>query len=303
MTAPSITVIVNPTAGGGAARRTAQRAVSRLQARGARVTVFSGTDVDDTRAALRRARADRPDAVVTVGGDGTARLGIEALQESGIPLVLVPVGTGNDLALSLGIPRDPEHAADVAVDGRLATLDVVRLTREHGSTDLFGSVFASGFDSKVNERANRMRWPQGRARYNIAIAVEFFLLKALPYRLTWTDAEGHDGSYDGSLLLTAVGNTSSYGGGVPICPTADPTDGILELTIIRPASRWRLIGVLMKAFSGTHVHEPEVETHRVRSIRIASPGLTGYADGDPMGALPAQLDVVPGALTMRLPAV
>jgi diacylglycerol kinase (ATP) len=243
-----------------------------------------------------------PSRADTIGGDGTARLAVQELHGTGIPVALVPVGTGNDLAVALGLPRDPVTAADLVFDGAVRSLDVGRVSRPDGSSDVFASVFASGFDSKVNERANRMRWPQGRARYNIAIAVEFALLKSIPYRLSWTTSEGRGGSYDGPLLLTAVGNTTSYGGGIPICPGAEPADGMLELTIVRPASRMSLIRVLAKAFRGRHIEEREVETHRVRSVRIEAQGLTGYADGDPMGPLPITVDLLPGAMLMRLPA-
>jgi diacylglycerol kinase (ATP) len=212
------------------------------------------------------------------------------------------VGTGNDFATSLGLPRDPLAAADLVFDGDLKTIDIARATRADGTAALFATIFASGFDSKVNERANRMRWPQGRARYNIAIAIEFALLRSIEYRLSWTDAQGRLGAYDGPLLLTAVANTTTYGGGVPISPDADPSDGLLDLTFVRPASRLRLISVLAKAFRGTHVHEPEVVTHQVRSIRLESDGLTGYADGDPMGALPISIDLLPQALRLRVPA-
>ncbi len=187
------------------------------------------------------------------------------------------------------------------VDGITRALDAARVTRPDGTEELFGSVFASGFDSKVNERANRMRWPQGRARYNLAIAIEFALLKSIPYRLSWTHADGTDGGYDGPLLLSAIGNTARYGGGIPICPAADPGDGMLDLTLVRPAGRLRLVRVLARAFRGRHVDEPQVSTHRIRSVRIDADGLTGYADGDPMGALPVTIDLLPGALLMRIP--
>lgn len=265
------------------------------------MSIDGGRSFDDTRRALHDARTATPDAVVIVGGDGTMRLAVESLHGTDIPLTLIPVGTGNDFATALRLPRDPLAAADLAFDGRLKTIDVARASRADGSCELFATIFASGFDSKVNERANQIRWPQGRARYNIAIAIEFALLRPIEYRLAWTDAAGAPGSYDGPLLLTAVANTTTYGGGVPISPDADPSDGLLDLTFVRPASRLRLVGVLTKAFRGTHVHEREVVTRRVRSVRLESDGLTGYADGDPMGALPVTIDLIPQALRLRVP--
>lgn len=295
-----ITLIVNPTAGGGRAQRVLSPVAARLRERGADVSVIAGTYAD-TCDALERIRDSTPDVVAVIGGDGTARLAVEALSGTDIPLALIRVGTGNDLAGHFGIPRDPLAAADLVIDGVDRRIDVVRATHDGTTTHLFASVFASGFDSKVNDRANRMRWPQGRAKYNIAIAIEFALLKSIEYRLNWVDEHGASVNYAGPLLLTAIGNTATYGGGVPICPAADPADGLLDLTFVRPASRLRLVRVLAAAFRGQHVHAAEVETHRVRSIRLDADDLTGYADGDGIGRLPMALDVLPGALVLRAP--
>ncbi len=278
------------------------RAIGRLRERGADVAVDGGRDFADTRRALTAAPAQRPDAVVVIGGDGTMRLAVAALHSTGIPIALVPVGTGNDFATSVKIPRDPVAAADLVFDGRLTQIDVGRVRRADGSPELFATILASGFDSKVNERANRMRWPQGRARYNVAIAIEFALLKPIAYRLSWVDATGTPGQYEGPLLLTAVANTTTYGGGVLIAPEADHTDGLLDLTFVRPASRLRLVSVLARAFRGTHTRDRAVVTHRVRGVRIDADGLTGYADGDPLGPLPLTIDVLPRALALRVPA-
>lgn len=264
--------------------------------------MHAGGTIDDTRLALAAAREDRPDAVVAVGGDGTLRLAAEALHGAGIPLGLVPVGTGNDFATALRLARDPASAADLILDGPERAIDVARATRADGTSSLFTTIFASGFDAKVNERANRMRWPQGRARYNIAILLEFALLSPIAARLEWTDADGATGGHDGPVLLVAAANTTTYGGGVPIAPDADPADGLLDLVIVHPASRFALVRILALAFSGRHTSFPQVEIRRVRRVRIDAPGLTGYADGDPMGALPIELDVLPASLVLRAPA-
>ena len=142
---------------------------------------------------------------------------------------------------------------------------------------------------------------RGRARYNLAILIEFLRLAPLDAALTWVDAGGVARSYEGPLLLMAAANTTTYGGGVPIAPSADPADGLLDLVIVHPASRWRLLRVLARAFSGRHIEFDEVRVERVRQARLTSPGLTGYADGDPMGALPVTLDVLPQTIVLRLP--
>ncbi|WP_411155941.1 diacylglycerol kinase family protein [Microbacterium sp. NIBRBAC000506063] len=219
-----------------------------------------------------------------------------------MPLAVIPAGTGNDFAASHGIPSDLVEAADAVFDGRTITTDLARVTHDDGRVGHFATVLASGFDSKVNDRANRMTWPRGRARYNIAIAVEFALLAPIPFTVSWVDEHGDEGEVDGPLMLAAVGNTARYGGGIPICAGADPHDGLLDLTIVRPAGRARLVQVLAKAFAGTHGSRPEVSLRRVREVRLDAPGLTGYADGDALGPLPLTVTADPGALALRVPA-
>src|SRR5690606_25259266 len=133
------------------AGRAAVRAIRRIRDRGAEVTVDGGRSLADTRRALLDARNEPPDAVVVVGGDGTMRLAVDALHNTGIPLRLIPAGTGNDFATALGLPRDPLAAADLVFDGNLTTIDVGRVSRPDGTYELFATILASGFDSKVNE--------------------------------------------------------------------------------------------------------------------------------------------------------
>jgi diacylglycerol kinase (ATP) len=98
--------------------------------------------------------------------------------------------------------------------------------------------------------------------------------------------------------MATVGNGRTYGGGIPICPDADPADGLLEVTLVRPAGRLHLLRLLPRVYRGTHTSVDEVSTRRVRSVRLDSPGVTAYADGDPIGALPLLVDVVPSALRL-----
>ena len=176
------------------------------------------------------------------------------------------------------------------------------MTRSDGSTQLFGSVLASGFDSLVNDRANAMTWPRGGSRYTIAILLEFLRLRGIPYDIELRSADGSSERVAGDLVMATVGNTTSYGGGIPICPDADPSDGLLDVTLVRPAGRLRLLRLLPRVYRGTHTTVAEVSTHRVTSVRLSSPGVTAYADGDPIGTLPVTIDVVPAALRVFAPA-
>jgi len=298
-----VALLVNPAARAGAHTGAATHAAERLRARGVQTSILSGGSAAESSELLRAAIEVGVDAVAVAGGDGTVNLALQEVAGTGIPLGIVPAGTGNDFAATLGLRElDMTAAADAIAGGVTRTIDLARVTREDGSTRYFGSVLASGFDSKVNDRANAMRWPRGGSRYNIAILVEFLTLAGIPYDIEYERADGTRAQVHGDLVMATVGNGRTYGGGIPIAPDADPGDGLLDLVQVRPAGRLRLLRLLPRVYRGTHASVPEVSITRVRSVRLASPGVTAYADGDPIGALPLTVDVVPGALTIFTPA-
>ncbi|MGY0232884.1 diacylglycerol kinase family protein [Longispora urticae] len=277
-----IAVVANPTAGKG---RHAALLPALLAQLGPHELLPEGAG------AIRAAVAGGASAVVAMGGDGTAHLALQALAGTGVPLGIVPLGTGNDLATGLGLPADPGAAVAAVRAGRTRQVDLARVDGAHG-TSWYGSVLAAGFDALVNERANRMRWPRGPLRYDLAIFAEMARLRPLRYRLV---IDGEPAELDSVLL--AVGNTTSYGGGMRICPGADPADGLLDVTL-GVAGRLALATLKPKVRGGTHVTHPAVRTLRARTLEIAGPDLHCYADGERLGPLPVTVTCEPGALTL-----
>lgn len=297
-----VALLMNPAARGGAHTGAAARTAERLRGAGMRVSIISGGSAAESSHLLQTAVALGVDAVVVAGGDGTVSLAIQELAGTEVPLGIVPAGTGNDLATSLGIrDLDADGAARAVIAGRTRTIDLARVTRPDGSSLLYGTVLASGFDSKVNDRANRMTWPRGHMRYNIAILAEFVRLRGIPFEITLELADGREVHIDRDLVMATVGNGRTYGGGIPICPDADLEDGLLDVTLVRPAGRLRLLRLLPRVYRGTHTSVEQVSTYRVRGARLASAGVTAYADGDPLGPLPVAVTVVPRALRVFSP--
>ncbi|MGH3541801.1 MAG: diacylglycerol kinase [Mycobacterium sp.] len=294
-----VTVLTNPASGHGNAPHAAEKATARLQQRGVDVVAIVGSDAEHARRLLQAALDRGTDALVVAGGDGVISDALQALAGTDIPLGIIPAGTGNDHAREYGLPtNDPVAAADIVADGWTETVDLGRIRDRAGVTKWFGTVAATGFDSLVSDRTNRMRWPRGRMRYNLAMLAELSQLRLLPFRLVL------DGKREivTELTLAAFGNTRSYGGGMLICPDADHADGQLDITMVHSASRTRLIRLFPTVFKGTHVDLDEVTTARATSVDVESPGINAYADGDYACALPAEISAVRGALQILRPA-
>ncbi|MBS9533572.1 diacylglycerol kinase [Mycobacterium sp. M1] len=288
-----VILVTNPASGHGNAPRATEAATARFQQRGVDVVHVVGSDAAHARRLLEGALEHGADAVVVCGGDGVIAETLQTLAGNDIPLGIVPAGTGNDHAREYRIPTgDPRAAADIVADGFTETVDLGHIRRDDGTTKWFGTVAATGFDSLVSDRANRMRWPRGRMRYNLAMLAELSKLRLLPFRLAFDG--GDEICID--LTMAAFGNTRSYGGGMLICPGADHTDGLLDVTMVHSASPAKLIRLFPTVFKGTHVDLDEVTTRRAKSVHVDCPGINAYADGDCAGALPAEISAVPGAL-------
>lgn len=295
----SVTMLTNPMSGHGNAPHAAERAIARFQQRGVDVCEIVGTDADHARRLLDDALERGTDALVVCGGDGVISLALQSLALGDIPMGIIPAGTGNDHAREYRIPKgDPEAAADVVADGCAETVDLGRVDNHAGVQKWFGTVMAAGFDSLVSDRTNRMRWPHGRMRYNLAILAELSQLRPIPFRLAFADGE----EIVTDLTLAAFGNTRSYGGGMLICPEADHTDGQLDITMVHATSRTRLVRLFPTVFKGTHTKLDRVTTARTTSVSVDSPGINAYADGEYACPLPVQVSVVPAALKILRPA-
>ncbi|MCU1418893.1 diacylglycerol kinase family protein [Mycetocola sp.] len=289
-----ILVAINPDASFGRNQNAGRVVVAALSSAGCDVTALQESSVDLLRLSLRRALAERPDALVVVGGDGMVSLAVNELADTRIPLGIVPSGTGNDTARGLGIPLGDPAAA---IRTLLAALDAPRrvidvgVVRHGGSETRFAGIVSAGFDALVNERANAWRRPRGKSRYTLALLRELISLAPRRYELS---VDGTSFSVDAVLL--SVANNGSLGGGMRIVPHARVDDGVLDLFTVAPLGRLRLLRFFPKVFSGTHTTLDLVAFRTLRTVRIDAPGIVAYADGERIGPLPIDIEILPAAL-------
>jgi diacylglycerol kinase (ATP) len=287
-----IALLVNPTSGKGKGARLAEPVAERLRSLGASVDVVIGRDADDALTLLRDRVTAGVDAVVALGGDGLVNLALQVVAGTAVPLGVVPAGTGNDFARALGLPlRDPMASVDYLAGGEARQVDLGRAAGRW-----FGGVLGSGFDSLVNERANRMTWPRGPMRYNLAMIAELRTFRPVPFEL---DLDGT--AWVTEAMLVAVGNSASYGGGMRVAPDASLEDGLLDVTVLGPISKFEFIRVFPKVYKGTHVQHRAVTVKRARVVSLSAFGVTAYADGERVATLPVTCEAMPKALHVLAP--
>ncbi|TBN56071.1 diacylglycerol kinase [Glaciihabitans arcticus] len=296
----SIVVAINPTASFGKGREVGPAVVATLRALGHEVTSLTEPDFEQLVAAGRRAVAAKPDALVVVGGDGMVSLGTNLVAKTRVPLGIVPSGTGNDMARGLGIPiGNTEAAIEYLVDAlgrppRIIDAGLVHHENDETgepTTTWFACVLSAGFDAIVNERANILRHPKGPSRYLLALGIELVKLRPIRYRLVLDGVETVT-----EAALVSVGNNISLGGGMKVTPNAILDDGLFDVLVVQPLSRTAFLRVFPRVFKGEHLSDPRVAVHRARRVVIEAEGVVAYADGERVGPLPIDIEMMPGAL-------
>lgn len=295
----SIGVLINPTSGKGAGLQAGQAVLETLDQLGVGYRNLSGATLalanGNAKAAIA---ANELSALIVVGGDGMAHLGANLCGGTNVALGIVAAGTGNDSAQAMGLPlKDPVAATKVLV-ASLANpkrVDLIAGKASLGEFYALGSVSA-GFDALVNGRANRMTWPKGPSRYQVAMVLELMKFKGIHYRAV---IDGAVREFE--AMLCAVANAPSFGGGMLIAPHAKLANGRLELFIVHKISRLTLLRIFPKVYTGAHVTHPAVEFIQVSEVTLDPGKMPIYADGEYVGEAPVTTRVAPDALLVLAP--
>lgn len=231
--------------------------------------------------------------VVACGGDGTVHLLVNSVFGLSITFAVIPMGTGNDFARYLKL-RNAASGVAALHGNQTKRIDVGTIHLQDGYSRNFVGIASCGFDAQVNERANRLRGPQGTLKYVAALLGELRALNSLQLEVT-LDSEPPTTK---DVVLLAIGNTSSYGGGMKVCPAADASDGEFDVVEVKRVSRSLLLRVFPRVFTGSHISHPKVESFTARKVRIAGDAFPIYADGERVGIGPATVSITPQALTV-----
>jgi len=291
--APTACLLVNPSAGGGRAARALPAVQAELTRLGVAHHTAETTSLEHARElASHAAAAGEP--VLALSGDGMIGSLVGALRH--VPdavLGVLPGGRGNDLARVLGIPQDPVAACAVIAAGNECPLDIGEVDGKS-----FIGIASFGFDSDANRIGNEAPAFLGRFVYLYAALRALVAWKPATFTVT---VDGEERRITGWSVGAC--NSKAYGGGMYVAPDAELDDGLLDVLAMAETSKLTfLTSVLPKVFKGTHVDEPSVTVRRGREVRVdADRPFTIYADGDPIGELPATIRIVPSALKVLCP--
>lgn len=269
-----ILFVINPAAGSGKAARYRRKIEESLAGLGVDYKIIQTKQKTEGTQVARAAAESGYDTVVAVGGDGTAREIAKGLYGTQVLLGLLTAGTGNDLARSLGYPKDYEQQLDMILQGNRREIDVGMAMEE----ELFLNVCSMGLDAYVVEVANRIkRFAPRFLAYWIGVLSAIFRYEQKRVRV-----EGEGFLYDGKVILVAVGNGSYYGGGFQILPDADMGDGLLDTIVGEHNSRIRLLGLLLDLLKGEHIRgENRVWRRRTQCTQIGFDGFQSLnVDGE-----------------------
>lgn len=293
MSTRPVSLIVNPSAGGGRAARVLPEVERALGEHGLAYHVQTTRSLEHAHE-LAAAAARAGEVAAALGGDGLIGAVASVLKDTEGVLGVLPGGRGNDFARVLGIGSDPARAVAVLAGGQVKALD---LGEAGGRT--FVGIASCGFDSEANRVANETRLVRGNLVY------AYGALRALagwrPARFT-VRLDG-DRVRELSGYTVAAANSKAYGGGMFMAPGASLEDGLLDVVMVSHVSKRRFLRLLPTVFKGEHVQQPSVAVEQAREIRVeADRAFTMYADGDPIAELPVTVRALPGAVRVLVPA-
>jgi diacylglycerol kinase (ATP) len=296
---------VNPASGNGATGRRWPELARLAEEAGLRGKALFSEREGHVAELARNAAEQGARLLVVVGGDGTVNEAVNGLQAAGADaeLALVPCGTGDDFARSVGIPTDAGRALQVAAGEAARRIDLGRAAfvgwdgskRER----YFANFAGAGISGAIARRgAATSRRLGARAAYFWATVAVFARWKSVEISL-----DGGGERRSGLMYEVLAANGAYTAGGMKIAPDAVPDDGLFDLVVIGDFTKTEFVNTFPKIYRGTHVRHPKIEVLRAERVSLeAASALPVVLDGEQPGTTPVTFEIVPGALKLRVPA-
>lgn len=275
-----VKVIINPRSGSGRAREQTGM-IDTLGSRYADLDMFPTQYPGHGTELAAAAVAEGYDLVVAAGGDGTVNEVINGLVGTGdratLPLGIIPIGSGNDLAYGLGIREAPEEAVQRLFTGTPRTIDLARVTDDRGQSRVFQNNLGIGFDAIVVMRTETITLVQGFLMYLTAVLQTIAFYYETPFLEMTFDGE----PVNQRALFVYAGVGPRGGGGFLITPDARWDDDRIDTCVVNPVGRLTMLYMLTRVMKGTHVTSRHVTMRRNRAITVRSAApMPIYVDGE-----------------------
>jgi diacylglycerol kinase (ATP) len=289
-----VAAVFNPESGGGEHRKEIPLLIELLRCQGLEVEELPTQRPGDAVQLAAEAAASGVDAVCAIGGDGTVNETIQGIAETGVPLLIVPTGTVNVLALELGIPLEPADACRLATRGQLSWIDLGKAGERY-----FSLMAGVGLDAMV---VSSMSPTLKKALREAAFAVHgvaTFFRSDFPLIRVETAEQTVDGYF------VVFGNSANYAGSFGITSLASMRDGLLDVCVLQTLSAFSTAYYWLSALVNTHLRHPKVQYWRTESAQVSvvdsDDTVLVQTDGEVAGSLPMECRVAPRALTVIVP--
>ena len=286
-------LIVNPYGGGGKGLKIQEKIQPVFESAGAELEIINTTHSGHAKELAQSLDFNGFNGICPIGGDGTMHEIINGMMlredKSKIPIGLITGGTGNSFMHDLEM-LDPIDAARAVVGGKKQSIDIVDLSVGGKQIYIF-NIIGWGLVTDAGIKAEYIRW-LGHNRYTVSAAFEVLCKKRRPARLILDDK-----IYDDNFLFIIACNTKHTGKGMKMAPKSELDDGLLDVIVVKDASRLELFNLLPKVFNGTHITHPRLEYFQVRKFGIESENKDPLnIDGEINGTTPFISNIVPSAL-------
>lgn len=253
-------IILNPSAGTKKAKRGVQQLLNRLNKSNIQHTVHTATNEGDANIIAKELSLKGNVDIVVVGGDGTLNAVLQGIHcFDNVRLGLIPCGTGNDFARTVGIPKKIDKALDIILNNHAEYIDYIQMADGRRAMNVAGA----GMDVDTLEKYQQIKRVKGKLRYYYAL---FCVLRKPKYHKLKLTLDGTE--MEREVFIIALANGRFIGSGMPISPQSIVNDGLLNVVIVNKLRRSQILPMLFSFLKGKHIHKPAVEQFWVKSARL-----------------------------------
>ena len=290
----SILLIVNPKSGLGLSKKILPKIIQEFQKANFKLNIIESKHKKHIESIISKIEIKEYFTCCIVGGDGSMHEAINGMMNrkdnKKIPLSLIPTGSGNSLARDLNI-IDFKEAIKNIISGSIKSMDISEISYDKNKIYSF-NIIGWGMIAKIGINSENYRW-LGTSRYTLFSLIELIFKKVKKIKLEFYDNNNEKIIIETNLLFLSISNTIHTGKGMKIAPNANINDGFLDLIYIKDASRFKLLFLLPKLFSGKHIKDPKVKSYKISEINILENKSSKLLiDGEIKGKTPLKVKIL-----------